>query len=157
MTHGAGIASHGSLLVVDSEISENYLTWSNGGWGAGIQSSGLGDLHIINSTISGNYTVGSSRGGGVHVYMATAGDYDVIIIGSGIAGLYTALNISEGLRILLLTKDVLSENNSNLAQGGIAAAMEEEDFQLHMLDTLTAGCYHNAPEAVRIVVEEGRD
>jgi len=84
-------------------------------------------------------------------------EYDVIIVGSGIAGLYTALNISEGLRILLLTKDVLSENNSNLAQGGIAAAMEEEDFQLHMLDTLTAGCYHNAPEAVRIVVEEGRD
>lgn len=46
-------------------------------------------------------------------------EYDVIIVGSGIAGLYTALNISEGLRILLLTKDVLSENNSNLAQGAL--------------------------------------
>lgn len=83
--------------------------------------------------------------------------FDVIIVGSGIAGLYTALNISKEKRILLLTKDILSENNSNLAQGGIAAAMEEEDFQLHILDTLTAGCYHNAPEAVKIVVEEGRE
>ncbi len=84
-------------------------------------------------------------------------EYDVIIVGSGIAGLYTALNISSDKRILILTKDMLAENSSNLAQGGIAAAMEEDDFQLHMLDTLTAGCYHNAPEAVKIVVEEGRD
>lgn len=83
--------------------------------------------------------------------------FDVIIVGSGIAGLYAALNISPEKQILILTKDVLSENNSNLAQGGIAAAMEEGDFQLHMMDTLTAGCYHNAPEAVKIVVEEGRE
>ncbi len=83
--------------------------------------------------------------------------FDVIIVGSGIAGLYTALNIVPEKKILLLTKDALSENNSNLAQGGIAAAMEEDDFQLHMMDTLTAGCYHNAPEAVKIVVEEGRE
>lgn len=83
--------------------------------------------------------------------------WDVIIVGSGIAGLYTALSISSEKRILLLTKDSLSENNSSLAQGGIAAAMEEDDFQLHILDTLTAGCYHNAPEAVKIVVEEGRE
>lgn len=84
-------------------------------------------------------------------------DFDVIIVGSGIAGLYTAMNIAPDKKILILTKDVLSENNSNLAQGGIAAAMEEDDFQLHILDTLTAGCYHNAPEAVKIVVEEGRE
>lgn len=84
-------------------------------------------------------------------------EYDVIIIGSGIAGLYTALNVSEDRRVLILTKDALAENNSNLAQGGIAAAMETDDFQLHMHDTLIAGCHHNAPEAVRIVVEEGRD
>ncbi len=83
--------------------------------------------------------------------------FDVIIVGSGIAGLYTALNLSREIRVLLLTKDALSENNSSLAQGGIAAAMEEDDFQLHMMDTLTAGCYHNAPEAVKIVVEEGRE
>jgi len=86
-----------------------------------------------------------------------APEFDVIIVGSGIAGLYTALNISQGKKVLILTKDALSENNSSLAQGGIAAAMEEDDFQLHILDTLTAGCYHNAPEAVKIVVEEGRE
>lgn len=94
---------------------------------------------------------------GFEVSGAQAPSYDVIIIGSGIAGLYTALNLSTDKRVLILTKDDLSENNSNLAQGGIAAAMEEDDFQLHMRDTLTAGCFYNAPDAVQIVVEEGRE
>lgn len=94
---------------------------------------------------------------GFEVHSQQEPHYDVLIVGTGIAGLYTALNIDASKRVLILTKDLLSENNSNLAQGGIAAAMDEDDFQLHKTDTLTAGCYYNAPEAVKIVVEEGRE
>jgi len=83
--------------------------------------------------------------------------YDVLIIGSGIAGLYTALNLSSEKRILLLTKNTVTECNSNLAQGGIAAAMTEDDYQLHMLDTMEAGNYHNLPEAVQVIVQESRE
>lgn len=83
--------------------------------------------------------------------------YDVIIIGSGIAGLYTALNIDSNLRVLIVTKDSIYETNSNLAQGGIAAAMDESDYQLHIADTLKAGCYYNINEAVKVLVEEGRE
>lgn len=83
--------------------------------------------------------------------------YDVIIIGSGIAGLYTALNLEPNLNVLVVTKDTIYETNSNLAQGGIAAAMDESDYHLHIADTLKAGCYYNMNEAVKVIVEEGRE
>ena len=84
-------------------------------------------------------------------------EYDVIIVGSGIAGLYTALNLDSKLKVLVLTKDSIYETNSNLAQGGIAACMDDTDYHLHVSDTLKAGCYHNLPEAVEVIVKEGKD
>ncbi len=87
----------------------------------------------------------------------TSMSYDVIIIGSGIAGLFTALNIDEEKRILVVTKDQIDENNSNLAQGGIAVSMSAEDQLLHFEDTMKAGCFYNSAEAVKIMVEEGKD
>lgn len=81
--------------------------------------------------------------------------YDVIIVGTGVAGLYTALNVNDKYKILMLTKDKIDENNSNLAQGGIAACISNrENMKLHMEDTLKAGSYHNDKEAVRILVSE---
>ncbi|GHV47296.1 L-aspartate oxidase [Clostridia bacterium] len=83
--------------------------------------------------------------------------YDVIIAGAGAAGLYTALNLSAELKVLVLSKDDPSLCNSALAQGGIAAVLDKESdsFLLHMEDTLTAGGHENNPDALRILVEEG--
>lgn len=50
--------------------------------------------------------------------------YDAVVIGTGIAGLFAALNIDPSLKVLVITKDVLEWNNSNLAQGGIAACVD---------------------------------
>lgn len=83
-------------------------------------------------------------------------EFDVVIVGSGVAGLYAALNLAETDRVAILTKNELKDSNSWQAQGGIAAVLTEEDrFELHIEDTLTAGAGLCDPEAVRILVEEG--
>lgn len=80
---------------------------------------------------------------------------DVVIVGTGISGLYTALNIDKRYRVKVLTKDKMNENNSNLAQGGIAACINKENnMKSHIEDTLIAGSYYNDKEAVRILVNE---
>lgn len=83
-------------------------------------------------------------------------NYDVLIIGSGIAGLYCALNLRDDLNIALVTKKGLKDSNSYLAQGGIATARDNEDIPYHIEDTLKAGQYHNDVEAVKTLVEESR-
>ncbi|MFT9494250.1 L-aspartate oxidase [Anaerosolibacter sp.] len=80
---------------------------------------------------------------------------DVIVIGTGIAGLYTALNINDNYRVTVLTKTALEMNNSNLAQGGIAACVSPtDDFEAHYEDTMKAGAYHNHREHTRLLIEE---
>jgi L-aspartate oxidase len=83
--------------------------------------------------------------------------YDVIITGSGIAGLYTALCLDEKLSVLMLSKAGLSQNNSSLAQGGVAAVIDplDDDFSLHVNDTLVAGGYRNNIPQVERLVEHG--
>ena len=84
--------------------------------------------------------------------------FDVVVVGTGIAGLYAALQLDEKLRVAVVTKTGLDGSNSWQAQGGIAAVLTDEDrFQLHMEDTLTAGAGLCDPEAVRVLVEEGPD
>lgn len=81
---------------------------------------------------------------------------DVLVLGSGIAGLYTALKASENLQVTVLTKKEIKESNTEYAQGGIAVALEEEDSpSLHYKDTLYAGAGLCEPEAVRVLVDEG--
>ncbi len=82
--------------------------------------------------------------------------YDVIIVGSGLAGLYTALNCSSDLRIALVCKDAKNISNSELAQGGIAVTMTHEGEESHVLDTLLAGSYANNLDAVNTIVNEGK-
>jgi L-aspartate oxidase len=83
---------------------------------------------------------------------------DVLIIGSGIAGLFAALKISEYADIILVTKKDSTESNTNYAQGGIASVMSPVDsFEKHIHDTQIAGAGLCDPEAVRITVEEGPD
>jgi len=84
--------------------------------------------------------------------------YDYIIIGSGIAGLYTALLAREQGSVLILTKGSIDECNTKHAQGGIAAAIGHGDSaELHYQDTIAAGAGLCDPDAVRILVEEAPD
>ncbi len=95
---------------------------------------------------------------------------DVIVVGSGIAGLTTALRLRERVdRVLLVTKTVLSEGSTQWAQGGIAAALDPGDSpEEHLHDTLVAGCgvcdvpavtalVHEGPERVRELVALGAE
>ena len=83
-------------------------------------------------------------------------EYDVVILGGGLAGIYTALNIDSDLKVLILVKDKIEKGSSNLAQGGIAAEVEfdENKIEEHYQDTLRAGSYLNNEEATRILVNE---
>src|SRR5437667_1671300 len=82
---------------------------------------------------------------------------DYIVVGSGIAGLRAAIEIATSEReVILLTKDLPTDSNTEYAQGGIAAALGEEDeIALHERDTLAAGDGLCDPPAVRVLVEEG--
>ncbi|MFZ5825933.1 MAG: L-aspartate oxidase [Bacillota bacterium] len=83
---------------------------------------------------------------------------DVLIVGTGIAGLYTALKAREAGRVIVLTKRKLEESNTEYAQGGIAAAIGDQDSpRLHLLDTLEAGAGLCREDAVEVLVEEGPD
>lgn len=83
-------------------------------------------------------------------------DVEFIVVGSGIAGLYTAIELSPAGRVVVLTKHFLNEGNTQYAQGGIAAALGLHDSpDLHYQDTIAAGAGLCAGPAVRVMVEEG--
>jgi len=80
---------------------------------------------------------------------------DVAIVGTGIAGLAAALVAAETSNVLLLSKAKLNETATSKAQGGIAAALEEESTDSHFADTVRAGAGLCDPDRVKILVEEG--
>jgi L-aspartate oxidase len=83
-------------------------------------------------------------------------DTDIVVIGSGIAGLVAALRARTAGRVLLVTKALLDDGSTRWAQGGIAAALHPGDSpEEHLDDTLTAGVGVCDPEAVRVLVTEG--
>ncbi len=81
---------------------------------------------------------------------------DVIIVGAGLAGIFTALNIDSQKRIDIIVKESLTIANSSLAQGGIAGEIEliQKNIDEHIEDTLKAGSYLNNKDAVKILVTE---
>lgn len=79
---------------------------------------------------------------------------DVLIIGSGVSGLYCALNLRRDLNILVVCKDKISCSNTYLAQGGISVARGREDISAYIEDTLKAGKYKNDLEAVKVLTSE---
>ena len=83
--------------------------------------------------------------------------YSVVIVGSGLAGLYGALNFPEDIDILMLSKKERHQSNSSLAQGGVACVLdlENDSYDLHIEDTLIAGSRVNDVDAVTQLVEEG--
>lgn len=79
---------------------------------------------------------------------------DVLIIGTGAAGLYSALNLDENLNTILITKGSFTQCNSYLAQGGISVAVNEEDIPHFIEDTMRAGNYKNQLDTVEILCRE---
>jgi L-aspartate oxidase len=84
-------------------------------------------------------------------------NYDVLIVGTGVAGLFAALNLSKDKKILIVTKGTLEENDSFLAQGGICVQRDEMDFEPFMEDTLRAGHYENNEAAVVAMIRSSRE
>jgi len=84
--------------------------------------------------------------------------YDAIVIGGGIAGLSFALKFARHGRVAVLTKRQRSEGSTQYAQGGIASVLSEEDsFEAHVQDTMTAGAGLCRREAVELCVRQGPD
>src|SRR5205085_1381296 len=80
---------------------------------------------------------------------------DFLVVGAGVAGLRAAIELSSAGTVLVLAKASLSESSSEYAQGGIAAALsDDDDIELHEQDTIVAGDGLCNPEAVRVLVEE---
>ncbi len=81
-------------------------------------------------------------------------DFDVVIVGSGLAGLSAAMHLAPTHRVAVITKRALGDGSSGWAQGGIAAVMDRGDsFESHVDDTLVAGAGLSDPTATRFVVE----
>lgn len=81
---------------------------------------------------------------------------DYLVVGAGVAGLRAAVELARTGRVLVVAKDRLEESNSEYAQGGIAAALSDDDeISLHEADTIAAGDGLCEPEAVHTLVSEG--
>src|SRR5437667_1568013 len=86
---------------------------------------------------------------------ATAPEADFLVIGAGVAGLRAAIELAPAGRVLVLVKREVADSSTQLAQGGIAAALSDEDeISLHLQDTLNAGDGLCNPEAARVLVED---
>lgn len=84
---------------------------------------------------------------------------DVLVVGSGVAGMYGALQFDENTDVMILSKYSKTTSNSNLAQGGVAAVLDltDDSYDLHIKDTFIAGRHENDPESVDVLVHEGPD
>ena len=79
---------------------------------------------------------------------------DVLIVGSGVAELYSALNLRDDLDVMVVSKDKIDCTNTSLAQGGISVARDVNDVPYFIEDTLKAGQYKNDVQAVKVLTKE---
>lgn len=82
---------------------------------------------------------------------------NVLIVGSGCSGLYTALNLPQELQITIISKDTLEHSDSFLAQGGICMLKDESDYDSFFEDTLRAGHYKNDKVSVDLMIKSSPD
>jgi L-aspartate oxidase len=86
---------------------------------------------------------------------AASSETDFLVIGAGVAGLRAAIELAAAGRVLVLAKREVKDSSTQFAQGGIAAALSDEDeISLHLQDTLNAGDGLCNPEAARVLVED---
>lgn len=81
---------------------------------------------------------------------------DVAIAGTGVAGLYSALNLPRDKKIIMITKSDVESSDSFLAQGGICVLRNEEDYESYFEDTMRAGHYENRKESVDIMIRNSQ-
>jgi L-aspartate oxidase len=82
---------------------------------------------------------------------------DILIVGSGCAGLYCALNLPKDKNILMITKDIVEHSDSYLAQGGMCMLKSPDDYESYFNDTMKAGHFENNPAAVETMIKESPD
>jgi len=82
---------------------------------------------------------------------------DIVIVGSGVAGLYCALNLPREKSIIIVTKNKARRSDSFLAQGGICVLRDEDDYDSFYEDTMKAGHYENNPDSVHIMIHSSQE
>ena len=82
---------------------------------------------------------------------------DILIVGSGVAGLYCALNLPKDKNIIIVTKNKARRSDSYLAQGGICVLRDEKDYDAFYEDTMKAGHYENNPDSVHIMIHSSKE
>ena len=82
---------------------------------------------------------------------------DVVIVGTGVAGLFAALNLPRDFKIMMITKADLESSDSFLAQGGICVLRDESDYDSYFEDTMRAGHYENRKESVDIMIRSSQE
>ena len=82
---------------------------------------------------------------------------DILVVGSGVAGLYCALNLPKEKNVIVVTKNKARRSDSFLAQGGICVLRDEEDYDAFYEDTLKAGHYENNPDSVHIMIHSSQE
>ncbi len=82
---------------------------------------------------------------------------NVVIVGSGVGGLFSVLNLPTDKDVVLITKSDLESSDSFLAQGGICVLRDEEDYDSYFEDTMKAGHYENRKESVDIMIRSSRE
>ena len=82
---------------------------------------------------------------------------DVVIVGTGAAGLFAALNLPGDRKVLIITKKDAESSDSFLAQGGICVLIDESDYESYFEDTMRAGHYENRKESVDIMIRSSRE
>lgn len=82
--------------------------------------------------------------------------YDVVIVGAGVGGMYTALSLPEDKTVLVICKEDLATCDSMLAQGGICVLLDDADYDDYFEDTMRAGHYENRKESVDLMLRGSR-
>lgn len=82
---------------------------------------------------------------------------DILIVGSGVAGLYCALNLPQEKNVVIVTKNKARRSDSYLAQGGICVLRDEDDYDAFYEDTMKAGHYENNPDSVHIMIHSSQE